>query len=81
MKLLIDLWLSGVILKFREFCTLARNFNYEPRLVGVVLDLLDFVSLVFDLGFGNFYLVEEGACRGTTCWLNIYFENDGELKF
>ena len=34
LKLLIDLWLSGVILKFREFCTLARNFNYEPRLVG-----------------------------------------------
>ena len=27
------------------------------------------------------YLVEKGACRGTTCWRDIYFENDGELKF
>ena len=44
-----------------NFCTLARNFNYEPRLVGgVVLDFIRFLSLVFNLGFGKCIWLKRG---------------------
>ena len=46
-------------MNFFFFCTLVRNFNCEPRLVGVVLELLD-LSLGFNLGFGKCIWLKRG---------------------